>query len=259
MKWVIQNNLIHQKTVGQLIHELRVRSIPHTEVQLIPFAHTLDGPVPSIEGPVFVYGSTGLGQVAKEQHWIPGYFDENLDYELMLRQYGSLALNAGAVCTTLASVDQPVDNQFFVRPVLDNKSFAGEVMTWVEFETFRNGILSIADDPGATLGPNDRVVVAPLTEILAEYRFFVIENRIITGSIYKVGNRLFSDRRIPINVWDFANQCVQRWVPNQAFVLDVAATPQGLRVLELNSANSAGFYACDLGAIVDAVNDLCCV
>jgi len=29
--------------------------------------------------------------------------------------------------------------------------------------------------------------------------------------------------------------------------------PAGWRVIELNSANSAGVYACDLGRIVDAV------
>ena len=38
--------------------------------------------------------------------------------------------------------------------------------------------------------------------------------------------------------------------------VDEAQTPNGPKVIELNSANSVGFYACDIGAIVDAVERL---
>ncbi len=48
--------------------------------------------------------------------------------------------------------------------------------------------------------------------------------------------------------------------PAQVYVIDVAQVRQGddwtYKVIEYNSFNSAGFYACDVPAIIDAVNAL---
>jgi hypothetical protein len=222
-------------------------------VTLIPVFHLLEDESPVIEGPVFAYGSTGLGVVAKHQGWAPGYFDANLDYELMLREYGTRALNAGAVCSTIAEMPTTA-GQFFIRPTLDNKSFAGSVMTWDEFELFRTGVAKVSGAADVTLRLGDRVIVAPLVEIAAEYRFFVVEGRVITGSRYKVGDRVESSPSVPESLTDFAQSCVDHWSPNNAFAIDIAVTEQGPKVLEINSANSAGFYACDVGAFIDAVN-----
>jgi hypothetical protein len=61
---------------------------------------------------------------------------------------------------------------------------------------------------------------------------------------------------VPEELAQFAQSCADRWQPNDAFSLDVAVTPRGFKAIELNSANSAGFYQCDIGAIIDAVNRL---
>jgi hypothetical protein len=254
MHWVLQDNLINPDTRDQVVRLLAQRGTACTRVKLIPIFNELDGEPPELTGPVFVYGSTSLGHVARARGWSPGYFDENLDYELMLAKYGDLALNAGAVCSTLAEMTQQFD-RFFLRPTLDAKSFAGTVMTWDEFEAFRSGVASVADVPDATLRLSDRIVAAPLTEIAAEYRFFVIARRVVTGSRYKLGDQVKSVPEVPPEVASFAQACVDLWSPNDAFAIDVAVTPAGLKVIEVNSANSAGFYACDVGKLVDAVNE----
>lgn len=253
MHWIIQDNLINPATRAQLGTLLESRGVAYTGVRLIPIFDLLDHDAPAVSGPSFVYGSTGLGNVTKAQGWAPGYYDENLDYELALKQYGTLALNSGAVCSSLLEMPRHFDT-FFVRPVLDNKSFAGTVMTWAEFEVFRENIAKITDDQDATLRLTDRIVVAPLTVIAAEYRFFVIAGQVVTGSLYKAGDVVRSSAHVPPEVWAFAQHCADTWRPNDAFTLDVALTAQGPKVIELNSANSAGFYACDVGAIIDAVN-----
>ncbi len=253
MHWILQANLIHPDTLAGLVRALESRATGYSLVRLIPFFHQLEAPAPAPRGAVFVYGSTGLGRVARAQGWRPGYFDQNLDYELMLERYGALALNAGAVCASLAEMPRRFD-RFFLRPVLDDKSFAGTVMTWAEFEVFREGVGHVSEEQDATLRLCDRVVAAPLAEIAAEYRFFVVAGRVVTGSRYKLGDRVASSTEVPLEVGLFAQSCVDRWTPNEAFTLDVAVTPAGLRVIELNSANSAGFYACDVGAFIDAVN-----
>lgn len=255
MFWILQDNLINAETRDQLVGMLSSRQTAFAKVRLVPFFNQLEGEVPQVEGPVFVYGSTGLGYVAKKVGWTPGYVDQNLDYELMLSAYGNMALNHGAVCCTIADM-QHRDDRFFLRPVLDTKSFAGTVMSWDEFETFRTNLSRIGEGEEATLRPSDRIVAAPLTSILAEYRFFVIAGHVVTGSRYKSGDLVRSSPEVPREVAHFAQNCVDIWRPNDAFTIDIAITPDGPKVIELNSANSAGFYACDQGAIIDAVNRL---
>jgi hypothetical protein len=253
MHWILQDNLINPDTRAQVIRLLEERGTPYTRVKLIPIFNLLDGEPPQVDGPVFVYGSTGMGAVARAQGWRPGYYEENLNYEAMLHHYGQHALNAGAVCASLREMAKRFD-RFFVRPVLDDKSFAGAVMTCPEFEEFRNGVAKVNDDPDVTLRLDDRIIVAPLTTIEAEYRLFVIAGKVVTGSRYKLGSRVQSSSAVPASVWDFAQERANQWSPNDAFTIDLAQTPEGLKVIELNSANSAGFYACHVGAIIDAVN-----
>ncbi len=253
MHWMLQDNLINPDTRDQVRALLEAREVPYTLVRLVPFFHLLANEVADPVGPVFTYGSTGLGAVARGRGWQPGYFDENLDYELMLKRYGTLALNADARCGRLDQVE-PVTERFFVRPVLDTKSFAGTVMTRQAFEEFRAGVASVSEEQDVTLRLTDRVALAPLTTIYAEYRFFVIAGQVVTGSRYKLGDQVQSVAKVPPAVTAFAQACAEFWSPNAAYTLDLAETPSGFKVIETNSANSAGFYACDVGAIIDAVN-----
>ncbi|HEY0586336.1 MAG TPA: ATP-grasp domain-containing protein [Pseudoduganella sp.] len=96
--------------------------------------------------------------------------------------------------------------------------------------------------------------MAPLTAIRAEYRIFVIGGELAAASRYKLGERVESSLQVPAEVLAFAERAVEQWRPNDAFTIDIAETDTGLKVIELNSANSAGFYACNVGQIIDAVN-----
>jgi hypothetical protein len=253
MHWILQENLINPETRAQVEQLLRERDVPYTLARLVPIGDTLEHDIDVPPGPLFAYGSTGLGVVAREKGWSPGYFDANLDYQLMVERYGEHCVNARAVFAPLGELSVPWD-QFFVRPILDNKSFPGSIMTREEFETFRAGVARVADAEYTTLHLCDIVAAAPLSALLYEYRFFIIGGKVITGSLYKVRDRAFSSPQVPPEVYAFAQAMADEWSPNAAFALDVAHTVGGLKVLELNSANSAGFYACDIGAIIDAVN-----
>jgi ATP-grasp domain, R2K clade family 3 len=253
MHWILQENLINPVDLARFEKALEAKRTPFSRVKLVPVFHELADTLPVVDGPVFVYGSTGLGYVSKRCGWNPGYFDHNLDYELMLGHYGERALNHGAVCAPLGELVHRWDT-FFIRPVLDTKSFAGTVMTWPQLDEFRHGVQRVADHPDATLRLTDRVVMAPLVEIQAEWRFFVVDGDIVTGSRYKVGDHLDVSSEVPPAVLWFAQSCVKSWVPNKAFTLDISANSQGLKVIEVNSANSAGVYACDVSKFVEAVN-----
>jgi hypothetical protein len=82
-------------------------------------------------------------------------------------------------------------------------------------------------------------LLAPLTEIFSEYRFLVVDGEVVTGSQYK-----------------YAQSMVDLWNPNRAFAIDIALTKNGYKVIEINSINSAGFYHCDIGKFVNAINNM---
>ena len=55
---------------------------------------------------------------------------------------------------------------------------------------------------------------------------------------------------------DFANECANIWNPRPAYALDIAHTPNGLKIIETNSICSAGFYASNLDQLVVAIERL---
>lgn len=95
--------------------------------------------------------------------------------------------------------------------------------------------------------------MASCKTILAEYRFFVFDGEVATGSRYKLGQRVEASTVVPASVLAYVKEQIGCWQPNRAFAIDIAETSDGLKIIELNSAHSAGFYAADLGRIVDAV------
>jgi hypothetical protein len=54
----------------------------------------------------------------------------------------------------------------------------------------------------------------------------------------------------------FARDMIAIWQPLEAFVLDVCETQNGFRIVEINTINSAGFYAADIQNIVLALEEL---
>lgn len=80
--------------------------------------------------------------------------------------------------------------------------------------------------------------------------------KVFTASMYKHGARVVYSDMIPEYVLKFAQDMVNLWQPNHAFALDVCETPEGMKIVEINSINSSGFYACDMGKFVNAIEEL---
>ena len=83
-----------------------------------------------------------------------------------------------------------------------------------------------------------------------------MDGRIVTGSMYRLGHRVVYDPYVPPHCLDFADQMIRQWQPARAFVMDVAETPDGPKIIEINNINCSGFYACNMGRIVDAVEQM---
>jgi glutathione synthase/RimK-type ligase-like ATP-grasp enzyme len=96
---------------------------------------------------------------------------------------------------------------------------------------------------------------ASLKKIYNEYRYFVVDGKVVTGSQYKLGKRVVygeTDQNIDIaqTFVDMLNKNI-----DQPYVIDIALTDDGYKVIELNTMNCAGFYACDMQKLVTAIID----
>jgi hypothetical protein len=251
MHWIVQNNLYSEAGYAALMETLERHQIPHTVVKVVPFSHEL---IPEIqpEGLVYVCGSTTLAKVACDRKWTPGSFiNEDFHYSRWQAHLGRHLLNSHGIVTRFGEAAPPW-NEFFVRPCEDTKTFSGAVMGAEEFLEWKHKVLDL-HETYTTLDAQTQIVMSPVQEINREYRFFVVDGKVVTGSLYRMGRTVVSRQDIDPDVLAFAQRMVGLWEPARAFVLDVAVTPAGLRVIEINNINSAGFYACDVSKIVQAV------
>lgn len=255
MYWVVQENIRDEATYADFIQALHDLNIEHTLIKVIPFSHEI---IPDVnpEGRIMVWGSTVLDLVAKHKGWIPGTFlNDNFDQRIWLAKYPTL--NADAEIFAFGSL--PVfEGQRFIRPVHDMKVFAGMVVYSVELEQWKETIQRYSDGY-ITLRPETPVSISSVKDIELEWRFFVVSGRVVAGSRYRQWG-LSDHRRVndTSESWEFAQEMVNRWQPAEAFVIDIAKehNKTELTVIEVNCINSAGFYAADMRAVIEAIERL---
>lgn len=271
MHWVIQSNLWGESEFENLLTQLQRQNVSHDIVKIVPFVGEIEPDV-NPSGPVFVCGSTSMSKLARRKKWNPGYID-GVDINLLDYYFGKYFLNIDGFTTRLAYVSHQTKEkgweQFHIRPVSDSKSFAGKVMNHEELDDWIEKLRAI-DAENPTVRLKDAVFVSTVKHILAEYRFFVIDGKVITGSRYKYGGNVWYSPQVDSHIFEFAQWIISPenndkadMLP-RAYTLDVAdtlapgrhASFNGLKVIETNSINSAGFYSCDMGKFVSAINDL---
>ena len=205
-----------------------------------------------------VCGSATLGAIASKRGWTPGSF-ANADHDQRVwgEHYRGHCVNDDALICRFADVE-PRWDPMFLRPCQDTKSFAGEVTTWAKFSTWRNSVLALKDDEDlfVTINADTSVAYASLKHIRSEHRFWVVDGRVVTDSTYKVGQRVIYLRETDGEARSFAQRMANLYAPARAFVLDVAMTEGGPKVIEVNCVNDSGFYAADMNAFVDAIEGM---
>ncbi|MEP2202714.1 MAG: ATP-grasp domain-containing protein, partial [Tateyamaria sp.] len=76
-------------------------------------------------------------------------------------------------------------------------------------------------------------------------------------SLYKEGSRVVYRHEIDKDALEFANRLVNAnpdYAP--AYVIDICRTVDGLKMLETNCINAAGFYEADLMKLVSSIEKL---
>lgn len=266
MFWVVQNNLWNEMNFMNMIDCLVRLEIPHEIIKVIPFINEIAGEnnepnytwSPPAGIPTFVCGGTTLVKIAQKKGWMPGVFlNENFDNRVQLEKWGYHMLNHDSVVRQFGDIPTSIlPEQFFIRPVLDDKSFSGHVSTLDKLRIWQKKVIKLRD-VYTSLDENTLVSIASVKQIHKEHRFFIVDGKIATYSTYKLGDRVVKRNDfLTVELTNFVNARIAEWQPDRAFVIDIAETASDFKIIEVNCINSSGFYACDVMKLVIAIEKM---
>ena len=255
MHWIIQENLFKENEWENLLATLERFDIPYSVHKVIPFVGELV-PEPVIDSAkVICFGSYSMRHTARNCQWAPGVYDLcDADFVAQRERWGERMLNFDS--QVLRFEDAKLSEPVFIRPIEDTKYFAGKVFEVAEFEEWQRNVCVLEHDYGNSLTKDTYIQLCSPKTIFSEHRFWVVDGRIVCASQYKIGDRVLYASSVDQCFYDFVNECIAIWQPHRAFVIDVCDTPEGLKVVEINTINAAGFYAGDIQQIVMALETM---
>jgi ATP-grasp domain, R2K clade family 3 len=256
MHWILQNNLFNEDAYQTLLETLQRQGLPYSIHKVIPFIGELTEPeAPVVDGSVICMGSYSMRHAAVKHGWTPGVFDlEPFDFQVQLQHWGSEMFNADSVVTTFGDAKFPEGaERMFVRPVADSKVFAGTVIEVAEFEEWQRKVCVLEEDFGNSLTKDTLIQVSEPKAILAEYRFWIVKGEIVSASLYKRGRYVIYSDQVDDFYADYVRKRIAEWCPHEAFCIDICSTAYELKIMEIGTINSCGFYACNIPKLVDAL------
>lgn len=256
MYWVIQNNLFNEDANVKLVDLLNRYNMKYELVKVIPFGGGIE---PAIQfepnDPVVVIGSMSLVKYAKSMNWTPGaWFNDNFSYVEYVKHHKEHMLNHNMKVISFGEIPNFIDafeSHIFMRPTADGKEFAGTVFNKKDLMEWYDKIM--VGDSMWSITKDTQVMLTEPLDIYAEYRFIVVEGKIVTGSLYKRGNVVIYSNIISDDIINYAKQRAAEWTPDSVCVMDICYDSAGYHIVEFNNFNSAGLYECDISKIIGSI------
>ena len=172
------------------------------------------------------------------------WFDsERFDQSYYAPYLGDLMLNPPSKVSYKAFNEvfsSKYDHDIFIKPCRDLKAFSGQVIKAGQIvgSTIMNGVLS-------NLTYNEPIIIAPVVDIITEFRCFFVGWNLVASSIYKQNGEIYyKHTTVPqqCQLVDFILKINPIYVPADVFVVDVALTKDGFKVIEYNCLNCSAHY-----------------
>lgn len=256
VKFLIQHNLMNEQQLT-LVNQA-VKNYPHEFVGVIPFTReiTSDNPIEGID--YIPYGSTLFTTLAFQRGWRGLHFDPDvMTYTNAMKHRrdmlnGENVFTAEDACSFLTNSDE----YYFMRPDADLKHFSGYVDHASELlEHLKSMIDSYkrGEQGSYGLNPETKIILATPKTIQAEWRWFIVGGKIISGSLYRAHGQLRKLREVDPDVIMEAQAIADEWLPYDCVVMDTALVNNRVKVIEFNCINSSGFYENDVSAVFKAL------
>lgn len=201
-------------------------------------------------------------RVANERRWNPGAFCtvDNYLFSSYSVHLGSFLLNSEYAMLPFGELNRQREwlfNTFgqngsiFVRPDSPLKLFTGQI---AKSETFDADLeyMAFYEFP-----PSSLVVVSSPKQILAEWRFVIVNGRVVTGSEYKRDDKFGTRPDVDENARQYAETVAGNgYQPDPVWILDVCQTDdRSFHLLEIGGFSFADLYASDMDLIAKHVSE----
>lgn len=140
----------------------------------------------------------------------------------------------------------------FIKPSRDLKSFNGGVI--YAGETIKNYIARTGHSMPSI--KDETIVVSDIKEIQEEYRFFIHKDKILAASRYMLNSEVNPSNIVPEFLTDCAKDYAKLYNPADIFVMDLAVTNEGIKIVEYNCWNASGFYHCNIRDLIFQINEI---
>ena len=255
MKFLLQQNLIFDQSLMKVAEASK--DFPREFISIIPFSDDIISNE-AIAGTDYIpYGSCRLVELANKLNFKGTHFDlSKFNYRTACDHRDDM-LNSDALILDLIKIvdwlkNFPDNQEWFIRPSNDLKYFSGEIMTTKEIKTFLSDALNCESSGTYKLDSDTQIVLASPKNIQMEWRYFIIDRKIISGSSYQSHGQLIPKREDDPEVLAEAQTFADKWLPDDCVVMDLALADGELKVIEFNCINGSGFYDHDINAIFSA-------
>lgn len=159
------------------------------------------------------------------------------------KNLGLPLLNGESTIINLAdNLDKTFDREVFIKPTSDLKGYIGGIIP--VGTTIYDFLMRSSYMPHWKSEPT---LIAEVKDIHSEYRFFVVGDRVVTGSRYILNKEVNPSVDIPKEVADKAVELAKVYAPDKVFTMDLALLNNGsIEIVEYNCFNGSGTYLAPL-------------
>jgi hypothetical protein len=258
MYYIIQERLYREDEWDDLIKALERLNLEYEIVKLIPFIDDFEFKTERKD--VFCFGALKMARLTPKYGWKPGcIMTSNHDFNVYKEYYKENLLNYDSKIFKIGD-DFTWNGDFFVRPVLDTKIFNGRPYKKEDWDKEKERLLNNSrkdKESGITniVSEDTLIQVSSLKNIQKEFRFYIVDGEIITGSLYKEGYFVRYSDIVDDEAIDFCNDMIKRFELAEAFVMDVCLTDNQWKIIECGCINCAGLYKANIPKLLMAIED----
>ncbi len=252
MYYVIQEDTFNEKGHARLLEALDRLGLPYEIVKVLPFIEEFEFTTKRKD--VFCFGGLKMARLAPQYGWTPGVLmTPNHDFTVYRNHYQDNLMNFDSKVYQFGEDFGWALGPYFIRPCQDTKSFSGQIFDLISWQKFRH--MAMDGTYHSQLTPETLIQVAPMKRVQKEFRFWIVDGKIVTGSQYKMGTRPYFNNDVDPVAVDFCERMISLYQLADAFVMDIGLVNDRWKIVECGCINCAGFYEADMQKLIIALEE----
>lgn len=253
MYFLIQANVYLDSDHYKIFDALEELNIDYDVINIPSTAEKIDFETDRKD--VFVYGSVKIARLAKQNtDWFPGsFYGGNHLYEVYFKYYGENLLNYKVSVHKISEeLIWKKGEVKFIKPYKEAKIFTGKVFTETEWKDF---VFEAIESTSNRITENSLVQISEAKQTIKEARLWIVGGQIINAGYYKFNDNAPFEENVSPEGLSFANEMIQIFDLEEAFVMDICQTNEDWKIVEINCINNSGFYPnTNVKSIIKALN-----